>query len=98
VVEQSFINSFFVEYFEVDIQDNDATVNSFRVPVELLSDDPERLISCLRKVTYRQKEIIPEETIIKYKVTRENADKYGLIMLESQKFWDSDSAISQIQL
>lgn len=91
VVEQSFINYLFYTYFDFDVdseKDSMEIVSSFRVPVDLLTDDPKRLISCFTKVTFKQKEIIPDEHILKYKLIRENADKYNIIILDSQKFYE----------
>jgi len=87
IVDHSFINFVFVKYFEMDWKNDPVIVDKFRVPVELLTSDVERLRGNIGRVTYKQVEVIPWDLIEKWKVKGPSAcGDYGLVMLPEQRF------------
>ncbi len=93
IVDRSFINYVLFKYFKID-RINDAldnVVDTFIVPIELLSYEPKRLRACFSKTTFKQIEIIPDNLIQNYKITDEKAIQYGLIMLSKQKYYNNNA-------
>ncbi len=89
VVDQHIYNYVLYKYFKAEWNNDDSIVEKFRVPVHLLSSEPERLKKCIGKVTYTQVELIPEDIIMKFKVRKEHATDYGIVVLEDQVFFSS---------
>jgi len=87
IVDHSFINFVSAKYFEMDWKNDPDIVDKFRVPVELLTSDVERLRGNIGRVTYKQVEVIPWDLIVKWKVKSPSAcGDYGLVMLPEQRF------------
>jgi hypothetical protein len=87
VVEQHFINYLLVKYFVNDWVNNDIIVNSFKIPVSLITTEESRLRKCIGITTFKQVEIIPSDVIQKHKIKKDIGIEYGLIFLEEQEFY-----------
>jgi hypothetical protein len=87
VVDHSFVNFVCVKNFEVEWTNEPEVVDTFKVPLELLTTDPARLRRVIGRVAYRQVELIPEELVKRYKIRADGARDYGIVMLPGQTYY-----------
>lgn len=90
VVNQQMINYVLVKFMTIDWQNDESIVDTFCVPVELLTTDVQRLKRCIGPTTFSQKELIPSDIIEKYKITSEPAIAYKICMLPEQEYFKVD--------
>jgi hypothetical protein len=92
VVNRQVINYKYYTHFTSNWTHDPDIVHQFKVPLQLLTDEPERLTKCIGRVDFQQTTIIPEETVQENRFTREAADRYSISLLPEQTFYESVKA------
>lgn len=83
---QYFINYILVKYFKTEYEQDETIINSFNVPLDLLSSEDNQLKKWIGTVTFTQIELIPDDIIQKYNVKEKDAIDYNIKLLPEQKF------------
>lgn len=86
IVDLSFINYLLAEHFQAKFE-RTPVIDEFKVPVELLTTDVERLKRSICKATYSQCSSIPIEIVNKYKLVPQPAIDYGFQLLNDQRWF-----------
>ncbi len=87
-VDRRIINYIGYKYFDNNWINDTSVFENFKVPLELLSSDVDRMKSLFGKVKYIQTEIIPDDIVDKLGLTRENTELYDFQMLPEQNFYN----------
>lgn len=90
VVNQSIVNWVLCKYLHIEWVNSDEIVQSFSVPLDLLTTNPARLKDCIGTTTFSQIELIPYDIIHKYKFKKQSAIDYGIRMLPEQNFYEDE--------
>ncbi len=88
-VDRRIINYIGYKYFDNNWINDTSVLENFKVPLELLSSDADRMKSLFGRVKYIQTELIPDDIVDKLRLTRENAELYDFQMLPEQNFYNA---------
>lgn len=81
------MNFVLYKYIKTDWINDDKIVDTFKVPVNLLSSEEDRLRRCIGPTTFIQEELFPEDKIQKYKILEQSAIDYNIQILPEQNFF-----------
>lgn len=89
------MNYVLAKYIKTDWVNDDKIVDTFKVPVNLLSSDEDRLRRCIGPTTFIQEELFPEDTIQKYKIFEQPAIDYNIQILPEQIFYTPSPTVPE---
>jgi hypothetical protein len=84
--DKTFVNYVLVKYFNIEWQNDETILDMFTIPLDLLASDSKILQQSIGTIKIVQKELIPLDILEKAKISKDDADAYGIVLLESQEF------------